>query len=394
VTPAPSPLALALAGLAALALAMGFGRFAYTPILPHMLAHGGLTLPLAGPLASVNFAGYLAGALAAALPLFGRARARWLWAALAASALTTAAAGMTRDYGLWLAIRFSSGLASAFVFVLASAITLDALARAGRLPLSALLYAGVGVGIALSALGVDLIAIRWLAGGAEAWSAAWLGLGALAGALAVMSGVVLTRAENAAPAATPKAAAARTAAPPAGLRRLIFAYALFGFGYVITATFIVTLARQAGLGAAAETVVWLLFGLTAAPSVWLWSRLAARFGHQRAFAAALLLEGLGVAVSLLSGSLLALALAAALLGGTFMGITALGLMEARRLRPDAAQGAVARMTAAFALGQMVGPSFATMLARDGDLGPGTLAAAAALGLAALIAPRKNPGRAD
>ncbi len=63
--PAPGrrPWAVALAGAVALAVAMGIGRFAFTPLLPMMLAEGALDLHTASWLASANYLGYLAGAL-------------------------------------------------------------------------------------------------------------------------------------------------------------------------------------------------------------------------------------------------------------------------------------------------------------------------------------------
>ena len=62
-TRSPGPWAIALAGMASLGVAMGIGRFAFTPILPMMLADGVLDLAAASWLASANYLGYLVGAL-------------------------------------------------------------------------------------------------------------------------------------------------------------------------------------------------------------------------------------------------------------------------------------------------------------------------------------------
>ena len=48
-------------GIAAMFLAFGVGRFAYTPLLPLMREQTGLSLDLAGYLASLMYLGYLAG---------------------------------------------------------------------------------------------------------------------------------------------------------------------------------------------------------------------------------------------------------------------------------------------------------------------------------------------
>ncbi len=81
----------------------------------------------------------------------------------------------------------------------------------------------------------------------------------------------------------------------------------------------------------------------------------------------------------------AVLVAAAVLGGTFMGITALGLITARRLSTRDPTRILALMTASFGLGQMVGPTFAGYAYRIGDSFqvPSLTAAAALLAAAAL-----------
>lgn len=373
-------LAAGFAGLIALASAMGVGRFVYTPILPGMMRATGLSAADAGLIASANFLGYLVGALAAAPLARLVARPASLAAALAVSAATTAAMALVDGLVAFALIRFLSGLASAVVFVGATTLVLEALARRGRAGLHALHFAGPGAGIAASAL---LVAAAAAAGGD--WRAEWLAAG-FASALALIAVALLLPRDEVVP-----RAAADAPAPTGGVAPLVLAYGLVGFGYVITATFLVVIVRESGV-ASGETLVWLTLGLAAAVSIAPWSGLAARIGLERAFALACLVESAGVAASVLWPTFAGALVAAALLGGTFIALTALGLAAARRLVGGDGRKVVAAMTAAFGLGQIVGP-FVAGLAREatGDYVAGSLAAALALVLAAGVAmsPRRG-----
>ena len=66
-------------------------------------------------------------------------------------------------------------------------------------------------------------------------------------------------------------------------------------------------------------------------SVALWGWAGRRWGNERAFAIGCLIEAAGVALSVLGGGIWLILLAAGLLGGTFVGLTAIGLVEARHL---------------------------------------------------------------
>ena len=344
----PRPLSLALGGLVALAAAVGIGRFVYTPILPLMVEDLGMTKGAAGLLASANFAGYLAGALLAATPIVPGSRRSWLIMALIVSALTTGAMAFASSTAAFLTLRCLGGVASAFVLVFASALVLDRLGAAGRPDLSAVHFAGVGAGMALSAALVSIL-VAWGGG----WRSLWLASG-LSSGLAV--GIVASLVPNRAEAATAVTSRTRRADPR--LAAFVVAYGLFGFGYIITATFLVAIARGSDQVRPLEPLIWLVVGLTAAPSVALWTSVGEKIGVARAFALACGVEAVGVAASVLWLTPPGVLLAAALLGGTFMGITALGLVRARRLSRGDPRRTLAVMTAAFGLGQIVGPFFA------------------------------------
>jgi hypothetical protein len=73
------------------------------------------------------------------------------------------------------------------------------------------------------------------------------------------------------------------------------------------------------------------------------------------FASACVVEAFGVFASVTWPDTLGLLMASVLLGGTFMGLTALGLIAARDLAPANSRQSIAIVTAAFGLGQIVGP---------------------------------------
>ena len=379
------PLPLVLGGIIALAAAIGIGRFVYTPILPPMEEGLGLTKSQAGFIASANFLGYLLGALAASTPRLPGSRRTWLVGTLAVSALTTAAMGLTGSMPLFLLLRFVGGVASAFVLVFASALVLDRLIAAGRGDLAGLLFAGVGLGIAISAA---LVSGLLYAGGD--WRDLWLASGGLAlAAVVAVFALVPDRGADGKASGSGKASGNQRA-----LVSLIVAYGLFGFGYVITATFLVAIVRDAPEIRPLEPLIWIVVGLAGAPSVIFWSKVGARIGIPQAFVVACLVEAVGVAASVLWISAAGVILAGILLGGTFMGITALGLIEARRLTSGDPRRILALMTAAFGLGQIVGPSFAGVLFDiSGSFLLPSMAAAGALLVAALLVGWANTGRA-
>jgi predicted MFS family arabinose efflux permease len=420
---ATHPVALALAGGCALAAGMGIGRFAYTPLLPAMQRDVELTIAAAGYVASANFLGYLLGALLAIRVARDR-RSFWYLAALAASVLSTVAMAPFSSPWTLGAIRVLSGIASAYVMIHGSAIVMDALARAGRPMLFSLIAAGVGVGITLTAVMVEFMAR------ADAGSATmWLALGGLALLFALPAATVrdppgagaaaafpdrATAPTTARPGAAPTAptapaapAARQHASAPAAVpdqpspheRRalawLTLAYGLLGFGYVITATFIVVIVRGTPEWRAWEMAVWMCVGLAGAPSNYVWMKIAQRIDPYRAMIAAFLLEAVGVMAAVAGGSLPMVMLGAVLLGGTFMAITAVGLTTGRLLARGESGPTLGRMTAAFGLGQIVGPGLGGLLAeRTGSfLAPSVLASATLVACAFMIAKARREARA-
>lgn len=376
------PLRVAVGGFLALTAAMGIGRFVYTPILPFMSTDLHLSTAEGGLIASANFLGYLMGALVASSSALPGARRHWFLGSLAVSGVSTAAMAMSGALVPFLILRWVGGVASAFVMVFAAALVLDRLAQAERPNLSAVHFAGVGNGIAVSA-----VLVAGLASLGQDWRDQWLWSGAVSLlALVAVFWLVPSDGEGG---GTPPAATRSHDGLDRRFLALVVAYGLFGFGYVITATFISTMVRGSEQLAHIESVVWLAVGLAALPSVAFWTWLGRRAGNEISFALACGVEAIGVALSVLVAEGIVVLFAAALLGGTFMGITALGLIQARALTPGDARRSLGLMTASFGVGQIVGPTFAGLVA---DWGGGfrlpSLMASVALTVAAALVYRR------
>jgi len=338
-------------GIVALAVAMGIGRFAFTPLLPLMLRDGTLDAATGAEWAAANYGGYLAGALTASR--FAGDPQRGLRLALAGVALTTLAIAALDGRALALpgaVLRAAAGIFSAWALVCTSSWCLGELARRQRPRLGAWIFTGVGLGIAGAG------ALAWL-GGRQPARWLWLELGLLAVAGAAFARPRRTDAR--APPAPPAGARApgATAAPPArpGHRALVLCYGSFGFGYIVPATFLPAMARQQVADPLVFGLTWPLFGLAAALSVAAAARWLPAWPRRRVWALAQGAMALGTALPLATQALWSLAASAVLVGGTFMVATMAGLQLARERVPADPTPLLARMTVAFATGQIAGP---------------------------------------
>ena len=366
---------VAAAGLVALAVAMGIGRFAFTPILPMMQEDLGLSVAAGGWLAAANYVGYLLGALSATrVPLRATTAIR---GALAAIAVATLAMGVTHHFAAWLALRALAGVASAWALIHVSAWCLERLAPARRPLLNGTVFAGVGAGIALA--GIACVALMHLhAGSAIAWTA----LGGLALVLTATVWPVFTG--GATDTAAPRSAGARPAARHPETLRVVLCYGAYGFGYIVPATFLPVMARREVADPAIFGWAWPIFGIAAAVSTVATVRGAIAGGNRRTWIAAQLVMAVGVALPAVWPGIVAVIVAAAAVGGTFVVITMVGMQEARRLvGPEAAPPLMAAMTAAFGAGQIAGPlCVSAVVAAGGDFPPALLLATVALALSA------------
>ncbi|GGY02922.1 YbfB/YjiJ family MFS transporter [Paludibacterium paludis] len=375
-----SVLRVALCGTVSLIVAMGIGRFALTPQLPVMLAEGRVTLQDAAWIAAANYLGYLVGALDALATRRGGAVK--LKTGLIATVALTALSAIDGGWLWHAALRFVLGIASAWVLVMVSAWTAAELAKAGRPVLSLAVFAGTGIGIAIS--GLAGLALKTAGVSAAAGWCAYASLAAL----------LVGGAWSALPARRESGAPPRPASMPreSAFRRILAAYSLAGFGYIIPATFLSHMAAERLPHGIAASLVWPVFGIAATLGLGLCA-LSVRLGSAaHRLSVLLLLQGAGVASSCLFSGISGLVLEALLTGGGFMGVVALAIEAGRASAPEEAGRVPALLTSGYAAGQLAGPVAAAVSVRalgglDGALWLSCLALFFAARLAWSAAPR-------
>ncbi|AOK23106.1 MFS transporter [Burkholderia ubonensis] len=368
----------ALAGMIGLAVALGVGRFAFTPLLPLMLADGSIGLKAGSWLASANYAGYFVGAVScAALRV---APARMVRFGLAATVLLTAAMGVGHLLPVWLAVRFVAGVVSAWTFVFVSQWGLRRLAELHAPEWSGVIYAGPGVGIVLTGLIGSA-----LAGRRAAWG--WLGFAALSAGLSVaiwrtfgVTSAPGLPSSGGAPRAPAAAAPAATQRHRADAMSLVALYGMPGFGYIITATFLPVIARAAlPAGSPWPDLFWPMFGAALIVGAIAAARLPAHWDNRLLLAGGCVTQALGIAAGIVWPNAAGFSLGSVLLGLPFTAITLFAMREARRLHGERAAGLMGYATASYGVGQIAGPLVAApLVAQSGSFTPVLWIAAASL----------------
>jgi MFS family permease len=275
-----------------------------------------------------------------------------LWMALVTVALMAVSTWMP----VWALARYVGGLCGATGMLLGSGLVLGWLMRQGRRPELGVLFIGLGLGIVVSAVGAWALAQLW-----SVWSDQWL-------AFAVLGLVFLLPAWYWRPPVPPPVAAASQVGGAATTSRrwtwtMLTSYFAAGWGFVISATFTVAIVEREPALAGQGALAWAMVGLAAMPAVFIWDRVARRWGDKQALLLAFGLQTLSVVLPAVSGSLWA-ALAGALgYGATFIGIVSLTLALVGRRSPNNPGKAMARLTLSYGAAQMLAPVVAGYMAQ-------------------------------
>lgn len=379
-----TPIIYMAAGFLALSVVMGIGRFAFTPLLPPM-ENQGLTPFSAGLLASANYTGYFIGAMWARRL---EPRKGIIYSGLAVSIITTAVMGWSGSLFPWFIWRLLSGVASGLVFVLVAAFVLNKLRRYDRLPVSGVLYGGVGGGILLSGLFTPVLVEK------IGMEGAWLGFGAISLVLSLLIWLGLQLKLPELPdqgSSSDKASFISGNDPdPKAVQALYVIYGCAGFGYIIFGTFIISLLSSKGELGLSPSYIWAVVGAAVIPSCLFWSWLQNRIGLLSALKSAYILQTTAVLLPILSPTTGFAVISAVGYGGSFMGIVALTMMLARQLQPLKPQLIMGGLTASYGIGQLIGPLAAATVTTGTEYTGGFILSAGVLLISIFLLFRKSP----
>lgn len=374
----------ALPGFAATFVGIGMGRFSLTPLAPQLVAEGWLSATATASAASFMLAGYALGALAAAFLARRCGLDRTLWASLTLTTLALIAVALSPDATGQAVARSITGITGGILMVLGPSAILRATAAADRPATSAIIYAGIGLGIAFSGILIPMVS--------EARTASWLiAAASFAGSLPgyrrmpPQPTLPLSPVSDTVPAPSPPRFGWL---PPRPVLLLALAYGLDAIGYIPhTVYWSSYIARELNLGVASGGSQWVLFGLGALLGAPMAGLAAARLSFQRAVPAALALKGCVVALPLFGTHPALLATSSVLVGLLVPGVVALmsgrlaGMTEPHRLT-----GQWALLTGIFALFQAAGGALhAHVFTLTGSYRPMFAVASVALLLAAAVA---------
>lgn len=343
-----------LAGILALIVAMGVARFSFTTLLPFMLEDL-LTLSSAGVMASINYAGYLSGAILAIFikDIYKKSILFKIGMALAVG--STLFLGISENLIVINISRYFAGFGSAFGLVVGSALVMYKLHSTQKVKVMAIHFSGIGFGIVVSDIFARVMMIF------VSWEQTWIYMTIFGALLAIYPSIVLNIKKPKDSTQSVQKIKEYYFTPFVFV--LIVAYFCAGIGFVIDGTFLPTIIKQTQGLESYDALIWIIVGLSAIPSCILWGRIGQRYGSVNAIVYAFVIQGFGMLIPVFFQSALMYIIAAILYGGTFAGLVSLFLALGGKLggkNPVVIMGA---LTTAYSVGQIIGPLYAVALAQ-------------------------------
>lgn len=356
---------VALSGVGVLFSCLGLGRFSLGMILPSMGSSLSLNYSQMGWIGTANFAGYMAGVIAAGkvASRIGARRSIVLGLFLVALSMIciSRAQGFMSVTGWYLLTGVGSGLANVPMMGLVS----HWFFKSARGKAAGLMLTGNSLGIIFSGLFIPWLNLHE---GADGWRDCWFYMGLLALFFAIVSACLIRNSPHdmgMVPAGRPEPPPLAEKKGPSGiLNRLGLLYGLFGATHVIYITFIVTmLVNERGFGENSAGLFWVMFGGLSVLSGPVMGSLSDRIGRTKVIALVFVLFASAYLIMALSLPDLFLYCSVVVFGISAWSIpTILSAAVGDYMGPERAARAFGYITVFCGFGQVIGPALAGELA--------------------------------
>jgi len=345
--------AILIAGIMALSVGAGVARFAFTSLLPYMMDDF-LDVTSTGLLASINFAGYLSGAIFAVFIKDINAKVLYFRIGMVLCVLMTYLLSVTTDQTIWLLSRVVAGFGTAMALIVGSAIVMAKLDLQDKTKAMGIHFSGIGLAIFSS----DIISkgVVYLGG---TWQYAWEVL-ALFGLLIMVYSLYILSFDK----------ALKQEAVKHKLEKSMFtvfvivltvAYFTEGVGFVVQATFLPDIIDSIDGLEGYGGYTWTLVGISAIPSSIILMRLAHRYSSVNIIILSMLLQVVGILIPTLTDNTYLNLLSGVLYGGTFAGLVALFMHLGGKIAHHNPVVLMAVFTTAYGIGQVTAPLYSIAL---------------------------------
>jgi predicted MFS family arabinose efflux permease len=327
-----------------------FARFSFGLLLPAMKADLRISYGLAGWLGTINLAGYFVGTLLTSALSLRIASHRLVQVGIGLATVGMTVLAFAPSVALLLVGMALGGLGGAMSWIPAPVVSASVFPVERRAFAMGICSAAIGTGIVLATVIVRVV--RLLTNDPSLWRPIWF-IEAAIGALTFTVALVVLKPVQLTPGSPPRISVLRRVprwfAPTA-------AYACFGLGYVLFATYVVSaLITDAKFGASHATWVFAAIGVGNTVGALSTSALLRRFGRRIVMPASFAASGLGC-ISVLIGREPMVTISTFLFGyGMAAGVVCITSYLGETIRPQDFSAAFGVMTACFGAAQTVGP---------------------------------------
>lgn len=339
-----------VAGIFALIIGMGIARFAFTSLLPSMLEHK-LDISFAGLLASINYFGYLLGAIFAIFIKKISLKVKFFRIGLFISFFSTIALGLQTNDFVWIMSRFIAGFGSAMLMVVGSSLVMSRLNFEDKTKAMGIHFSGIGFSIVVS----DILSRTVL--NYSSWENAWIALSILSIILGAYSFYILDEQEN----ENFVKIKGKAFKIDSFVVVLIFTYFTVGIGFVVQGTFLPDIINSIegleGIGSNS----WLLVGVAGVPSCIIWMRLASFYGSVNIILVCMVLLIVSILIPTFTSSLLLNLVSAFLYGATFIALVGLFLNLGGKIANSNPVFLMGALTSSYGIGQITAPLYSIAL---------------------------------